>query len=762
MVAPIVSFALGVLLIQQLPELPGSEWIVAGVILLVSCMALRYWTCLLLVAGILWAIIIADVGLRDRLSGDLESRIVKVSGHVVGLPVQNEHRVRFDLVVYSGREGLPSKLQLNWYHPKQAVKAGQRWRFSVKLKRPHGSLNPGGFDYERWLFTEGIGATGYVRAIPSPVLLPEKPGWFEISVWRQAIADELDRVMGDSPNKGVIKALTIGERHQLSAQQWDVFRQTGTVHLMAISGLHIGLVAGLVYFLTARFWGWTGFLRYSPPKVAAVGSMLAAACYAAMAGFSVPTQRALIMLAVLMLAVVWQRNIHPLNTLALALFAVLLLDPLAILSAGFWLSFLAVAVIAYTSMGRLASGSRWLAIIKINGLTALALSPLLLFFFQQVSLIAPVANWVAVPVVSLLVVPTALLALTLLWLAPALAKGLLTLADYILQGLNMFLAELAALPFAYLTREQPSLLAMILAGAGLLIVLTPKGVPARWLGWVMMSPLLFTGTVKPGQGEVIVTLLDVGQGLSAVVQTAHHALVFDTGARFDSRSDIGKMVLVPFIHRQGLSEIDALVVSHGDNDHIGGAPSLLNLVAVGKIYSSALEQLSPYSVAKCESGQVWMWDEVRFSMLAPGRELLGSENNNSCVLMIEAESGRLLLTGDIEKQAESWLVQTYDGQLQADVLVAPHHGSNTSSTTAFLQAVAPDVVLIPAGYKNRFGFPHQAVLHRYSAEHIQWLNTADQGAIKVFLSENGLTVGTQRREQGRYWNMKPEGHRAGN
>ena len=756
MVASIVSFTLGILLIQQLPELPGPEWIIAGVVLLAACVWWHNWKCLMFLAGLFWAAFFANIGLNDRLSEDLEGKIIKVSGRVMGLPVPNEQRVRFDLAVHPRVNGLPSRLRLSWYYPERAVKAGQTWDFAVKLKRPHGSLNPGGFDYERWLFSEGIGATGYVRKKPEPVLLTETPGWFEISVWRQAVSDELDRVLDKSLNRGVIKALTIGERHQLSPQQWDIFRQTGTVHLMAISGLHIGLIAGLVYFLASRFWVWTGFLSYSPQKIAAAVALLAALFYAAMAGFSVPTQRALIMLAVVMLAIVWQRNARTDHMLALALFAVLLLDPLAILSAGFWLSFLAVAVIAYTVMGRLASESRWLAAMRIHGLTALALSPLLLLFFQQVSLIAPAANLVAVPVVSLLVVPMALLGVMLLWITPVLAQWLLSFADMILQGLCRLLAELATFPFAYLTQGQPSLIAMILAGVGLLAVLAPKGIPGRWLGWVMLSPLFFVEAIKPEQGEVVVTLLDVGQGLSAVVQTAHHSLVFDAGARFDSGLDMGAAVLVPFLRQQGIKGIDTLVISHGDNDHIGGAASLLKSVTVANIYSSVPEQLSYHAAGMCESGQSWVWDEVHFSMLAPGSRMLTAENDNSCVLRVESEFGSLLLTGDIEEQAESWLVRTYGGQLKADILVAPHHGSKTSSTVSFLQAVKPNIALIPAGYKNRFGFPHQEVLQRYAALGIEWLNIADHGAITMQLRRGGPEIVSQRLEQGRYWNMKPK------
>ncbi|MGR9043912.1 MAG: DNA internalization-related competence protein ComEC/Rec2 [Gammaproteobacteria bacterium] len=756
MVTSVASFALGVLSIQCLPGMPGLEWIVVGIVVLMMCAWLRRWKCLLFLAGLLWAAIVAEIGLNDRLTEDLESKIIKVSGRVIGLPVQNERRVRFDLAVYPDFQQLPSRMRLNWYYPEWQVKAGQRWNFTVKLKRPHGNLNPGGFDYERWLFRESIGAIGYVRKKPTPVRLSENPGWFEVSVWRQAVADGLDRQLGEKTTVGIIKALTLGDRHQLSPKQWDVLRETGTAHLMAISGLHIGLVAGLIYFLASWFWVWAGSLKYSPQKIAAVSALLAALFYAAMAGFSVPTQRALIMLAVVMLAGVRQRNARPFNTLALALFAVLLPDPLAVLSAGFWLSFLAVAVIVYTMTGKLFVENRFGAALRLHWRVALALSPLLLFFFQQVSLIAPVANTLAVPVVSLLVVPMALLAVLLMEILPSLSELLLGLVDSILQALFWLLTELAALPFAYLNQGQPELPALLLTGMGLLLVLAPKGIPARWLGWVLFAPLFFVDPMNPEQGEVRLTLLDVGQGLSAVVQTATHSLVFDTGARFDTGSDMGASVLVPFLRNQGIGKIDSLIISHGDNDHIGGTDSLVQSFAVDHILTSVPENLSRYSVDRCEAGQAWLWDGVRFSMLAPGPQILAAENDNSCVLKIESEFGNFLLTGDIEQQAESWLVQTYGGKLRSDIMVAPHHGSKTSSTRAFLRLVRPEVALIPAGYKNRFGFPHKEILQRYEAQQITWLNAAEQGAITVHLKKSGREIHSQRREQGRYWNMKPE------
>ncbi|MDP3589886.1 MAG: DNA internalization-related competence protein ComEC/Rec2, partial [Methylobacter sp.] len=679
----------------------------------------------------------------------------------------DEKRVRFDFIprdgvyaksqsgtglaitrdgVYAGRGGpvaptsaasvteaarqLPSKLRLSWYYPDQPIKAGQQWAFTVKLKRVHGTMNPGGFDYERWLFTEGIGATGYVRPSPKPVLLGRDSAWNSIAVWRQSITDQLSSTLGNSPSLALIKALTIGDGNSITQQQWEVFRKTGTTHLVVISGSHIGLIAGLVYFLVLKLWAWTGWLAWSPQKVAAVSAVLVAIFYAGLAGFSVPTQRSVVMLVVAKTAIILQRNTRPFNTLAIALFAVSILDPLAVLAAGFWLSFLAVSLIVYAVSGRLGKlGHVWSA-IKLHWVTSVGLSPLLLLFFQQVSLIAPLANLVAVPVISLLVVPLSLLAVIVMFISLTLAGKLFYLVDYVLQGLWWLLAHLAEIPLASINHAPPSYWALLFAVPGVLLLLAPVGIPARWLSLVMFLPLVFTDAKQPEAGDINMTLLDVGQGLSAVVQTAHHLLVYDTGAKFSEQSDMGQSVLLPFLRSQGITKIDSLIISHGDNDHIGGAASLIRGMDTEQVLTSVPQKLSEYAPIYCVAGQSWSWDEVKFTMLAP-QQVFVSDNDNSCVLKIQSKHGAVLLVGDIEAAAESWLVETYGEALKADVLVAPHHGSKTSSTASFLQAVQPDYVLVPAGYRNQFGHPHKDVLARYRQVNAAWLNSADSGAIIV-------------------------------
>ncbi len=754
MIVSALSFLAGLLLVQQFSVLPGSQCLIV-ITLVAGIMAwLRYWRWLFFVMGMLWAIMFAMDKLADRLPESLEGIDIPVKGIIVNLPEQDERRTRFDFIVTESAQKLPSKLRLSWYYPDQPIKAGQHWSFAVKLKRPHGSLNPGGFDYERWLFTESVGATGYVRPSPKPVLLGLDSAWTSIAVWRQSISDRLSQTLSNRPNLALIKALTIGDGNSITQNQWDIFRKTGTTHLVVISGSHVGLVAGLVYFVVLKLWVWTGLLAaWSPQRVAAVAAMFAAIFYAGLAGFSVPTQRSVIMLTILMLAIILQRNTRPSNILAVALFAVLVFDPLAVLSAGFWLSFLAVSVIVYAVAGRLGKSGYFVEAIKINWATSVGLAPLLLLFFQQVSLISPLANFIAVPVISLLIVPLSLLAVLVMYGSSLLAGKLFIVADTALQGLWWLLVRLSELSLATINHAEPSVWALVFVIPGILLLLAPRGVPARWLSLVMFLPLVFTPPKKPEAGAIKMTLLDVGHGLSAVVQTANHWLVYDTGAKFSAESDMGQSALLPFLRRQGVDKIDKLIISHGDNDHIGGAASLMHGITTEQVLTSVPQQLSEYSPVMCATGIFWTWDKVRFTVLSPLHAFV-SENDNSCVLKIQSEQGAVLLTGDIEAQAESWLIETYGNNLKANILIAPHHGSNTSSTSRFLQAIQPEYVLIPAGYRNQFDHPHRDVLQRYQRIKAKWFNSADSGAITINVRDGSWLIQSLRDTESKYWNIK--------
>jgi competence protein ComEC len=490
----------------------------------------------------------------------------------------------------------------------------------------------------------------------------------------------------------------------------------------------------------------------SPQKYAAIAALLLALFYSALAGFSLPTQRSLMMLIIAMIALVWQRKITASNTVSLTLFTVLIVDPLAVLSIGFWLSFLAVIVIIYSLAGRLGRIGYWHSAIKIHCVTAIGLAPLLIYSFQQISVISPIANFISVPVISFFVVPLCLLSVVFMFISPFITEQCLTVVDTLLQGLNVILLIMADLPYAALNTGKASIFTIPLTLLAVLILIAPKGLPARWLGLVFLIPSFFVNDEKPKQGEITTTLLDVGQGLSAVIETANHVLVFDAGAKYSNKFNMGDAVVIPFLESKGIEVVDTLLISHGDNDHSGGALSIIKQKNVSKILTSVPNLFEQYSPMFCLRGQTWEWDQVRFEILSPTEDFIKGENNNSCVLKVSSIYGTLLFTGDIEKSAEDWLVTNSANQLESDILIAPHHGSKTSSSVYFLQQVSPKTILIPAGYRNRYFFPHQEIVERYKKLSIPWISTADKGAVVVKMKHNSILVHSIRDDQSKYWN----------
>jgi competence protein ComEC len=755
-----IGFVGGVSVVQQLPDLPGG-WVYFVLIFALGLLA--YYKLRLpatFVFGVVWALAFAEVRLGQSLPSATERQAAVVEGVIRTIPQSMDQGFRFHFDIERTVEPadltLPSRVRLSWYDLRISPKAGERWRLSIKLKPPHGMLNPGGLDYERWLFAQGIRAVGYVTKSLDNRRLDATDSRYLFEVRRQALYDRLSATLNGEPLAGIVKALIMGADDDITPGQWDVLRRTGTTHLVAISGSHIGLVAGFVFFIVRRIWSGLGALRWSPPSVAAVSAFIAALFYSALADFAIPTQRAMIMIGIVMGAVIGQRHLNGFHVLATALFAVVLYDPLAVLSPGFWLSFTAVALIFLAVSYRRGKLAGWRAMLRVNWATSLGLAPLLMLFFQQVSVISPIANLFAVPVVGFLLIPICLTGAILLPVLPTAGEALLILASRLLDWTWPILRWMADLPAAQWTHAEPPLWTIPLALLGFVLLLSPKGIPARWLGLVLALPAVTFQPNRPPPSGFYLTLLDVGQGLGAAVETRDHLLIFDTGARFGNQFDIGSAVIEPYLRHRGIQRIDTLVVSHGDNDHIGGARALLERFAVGRTYTSAPEKLSNFPTENCKAGQSWEWDGVRFDMLAP-IEKSERENDNSCVLRVSTPGGSALLTGDIERSAERLLINRYGQDLASDILVVPHHGSNTSSSSAFLDAVKPRYALIPAGFLNRYGFPHRAVLGRYRARSIPVLNTAETGALTVLVGnrQSDLKLEVYRAESGRYWNAHP-------
>lgn len=731
-----VALALGLLALRFLPALPPvGLWLLMPVVGLML-LPFRTYPVAFFLFGLSWACAQAQWALDDRLAPKLDGETRWVEGRVVGLPQHGEGVVRFELAdARSRRAKVPQLMRLAWYDG-PPVNSGERWRLAVKLKRPAGLLNPHAFDYEAWLLARGIGATGTVK---DGERLAEARG-----AWRDGIRQKLQAVDAQG-RTGVLAALVLGDGTGLSREDWQVLQDTGTVHLLVISGQHIGLLAGLVYMLIAglaRYGLWPNRLPWLPW---ACGLAFAAALgYGLLAGFEVPVRRACLMVGLVLL---WRFRFRHLGAwwpLLLALNGVLLLDPLASLQPGFWLSFGAVAVLIFTFGGRLGPWRWWQTWTRAQWLIAIGLGPLLLALGLPISLSGPLVNLLAVPWISLLVLPPALLG-TLLLPVPYVGEGLLWLAGGLIDWLFKGLALIAAQVPAWIPVAVPWWV-WSMGALGALLLLLPRGVPLRPLGWPLLLLLVCPPRSNLPEGMAEIWQLDVGQGLSILVRTRHHALLYDAGPRLGD-NDLGERVVLPTLRKLGVDGLDLMLISHAHADHAGGARAVAKGLPVKHVISGEPEELpTQLQAGACESGRQWTWDGVNFELWrwAHARE----SNPKSCVLQIEANGERLLLTGDIDAAAERVLL---DGPLAVptDWLQSPHHGSRSSSSMALLAVLQPKAALISRGQGNSFGHPHPAVIARYRARGMTIHDSAEQGAIRLALGH--FKPPWSMRQEPRFW-----------
>lgn len=725
----------------------------------------------LVLAGMLWGTLYGYRTLNQALPEPLVNQDVWVTGSIASLPSERGRALRFrftieSMVGVSADAEFTGSTQLSWYEPYPALQAGQRWRLKVRLKPAHGSLNPGGFDYAQWLFLNRLRATGYVRDGKQAVLLGQVRGLPEIDRLRDKIRRFIDAQ--SLANGGLIQALAVGVRSGISQDQWRVFRRTGTAHLVAISGLHIGMVAGVAYFLGLLVWRHSFLTRSLFPAqyAARLAALSMALIYAALAGFSLPTQRALLMLVVYFALQGLGRNPGALFSLGFVLLVVLICNPLAPLGASLWLSFGAVAAIAWqmrsryplsgsdTGPGTGARAGRVKRVLTqwwgVQWAVFIGLLPLNLFFFQQMSLVTLPANALAIPVIAMLVVPLVLLALLCLVLNLTLISSFtLLFSDRILAGLWHVLQSLAQLPFSVWVSAAPPLWQVILCALGAMLLLSPALGRRRFSGMVCFIPLFIHWPAAWEEGDFSVHLLDVGQGLAVVVETGDHVLVYDAGVKYPGGFDAGSAVVLPFLRKQQLGNVDVVVASHQNLDHIGGVGAVVEANPDARIYASAA--FYPAS-SPCKASLAWQWDGVSFRFLSPQPGNRESGNNQSCVLRVESRFGSALLSGDIETRAERALLANREEQPgDVDLLLVPHHGSKSSSTQAFLDALRPRLAVLSAGYLNRFGHPHQQVIERYRVHGIPVLNTATSGWIVVNFSRAGIQATPWRSVHRRYW-----------
>lgn len=791
----LAAFAIGTGLLQASPVLvPAAAPLVPGAGLFLALawrmrgragtLAVAMGAITLGVASASWR---AEARLADALDPQWEGAVLTVTGVIDGLPAASERGTRFAFAVESvapANARVPARVSLAWFPDPGSdddaaavppLRAGERWTLRARLKRPHGTVNPGGFDLEAWLLQHDLGATGHVVRDAANARVDAFAGRPRdvVARAREVVRDRLLRDLAGAPYAGVVVALAIGDQRAIPDAQWTVFNRTGVGHLVSISGLHVTVfasLAGALAFALGRCS--VGITSRVPARKLAVGvGMACAAAYTALAGAEIPAVRTFAMLAIAA-AGLWLGRPGTAGVVWLwALAGVLAWDPWAPLTPGFWLSYGAVALLLYASAARLApeaapgwrgrAGAALREGVHAQWVVTVGLTPLTLALFAQTSLVAPLANAIAIPMVTLGVVPLALLAILLpvAWLPVA--------AHAVLVPLMNWLEWLAGWPDATWQQHAPPAWAVATGVAGVLWLLAPRGVPGRGWGLLWLLPLMLARPQPPAEDAFRLTVLDVGQGLAAVVQTSRHTLVYDAGPGFHELADAGGRIVVPYLRASGLPRADAIVISHQDLDHAGGALSLMRAIPFGSLLSSlppdhpvTAFSSRDHDTVQCIAGQEWTWDGVRFTILHPTRAEYDDPrmktNDRSCVLRIDGAGGSALLAGDIEAISEARLLRRAPGWLRADLLVVPHHGSRTSSSLAFVRAVAPSLAIVASGYRNRFGHPKPDIVARYTGRGVEVVRTDRAGAVTVTFAP-GAPWGAEgaRERAARYWRNPP-------
>ncbi len=797
-----LGFVCGAWLLQQQASLPSIPliaimiFVVAGIVLSLFLLRTQYTNKSLLriviilvgagLFGYSYAGIFAEIRLSDALPSQWEQKNIEVIGVVASMPKTHQHTEQFRFTIeqiLTPDAHVPNHVLLNYYQGNKwshtfespgiatsteptTFNVGERWHLTIRLKKPHTTYNPNGYDFEAWALANNIRAMGVIRA---------KSGMQKVTdfVWRPAymveycrakVAEHIAQTLNGKSYAGVIRALVVGDDSQISKHDWDVYLHTGVNHLMSISGLHITMLAGLAFAFVNFIWRRSARLVLLMPtkKAATIGGALIALLYACLAGLSIPTQRTLYMLTVVAVALLLNQRINFSRILLIALLVVVLLDPWSVVAPGFWLSFSAVAVITYATVYRLQVRHWFVEALNTQWSVTLGLLPLLIFMFGQTSVISPVANAFAIPLISLFVVPLSIF-------------GALVPLDFILQLAHSILAVcmiglnwLASLPHATWQQAAVPLWTAILGVVGVLWLLLPRGFPQRWLGLILLLPMFYIQQQPLAVGEMQVTVLDVGQGLSVVIKTANHIMVYDTGRQYNQESDAGANIVLPYLRSIGVNALDALMISHDDNDHSGGVASIMAKLPVAwtassyplpKQIVSAPSQLTGSKQLTCYAGQKWIWDSVHFEVLYPSalsyQQASIKDNNRSCVLKVTSRYGTILLTGDIEAEAEALLMQTKKYQLKSDVMIAPHHGSKTSSTEPFVKSVAAKHIVFTVGYLNRFKHPRPVIMSRYLERSAQLYRSDNHGAILIdFIQNHAIKPKSWRLARARYWHDK--------
>jgi len=762
--------------LEALPPNPveiASAIAIAGSLAVVAGFLWRHAVLLLLsfiAGGVIFAIA-ANAAMSDRLSPRLEGTDRRAAVRIVDFPTGNaEGTIQFIATPVSDTS-LPSRIRLSWYESDLRPRLGEVWQLTLRLRRPRGTLNEGAFDTEGWFVRERIGASGYVvDGSQDQRLLATSES--NIDRARSRIDQRLTRLLPADTASAVLKALSIGTRHAIQREQWQVFAATGTSHLIAISGLHVGLAASFVFMLARAIFAYTLPTTFSPYRWSAGAALAAAAGYSAISGLAIPAQRATLMIAVATAMFFLARPPRSATILCMAALIVFIANPLSILTPGFRLSFAAVIAIvlvlqATTHPWRLrflplaeTFVQRAIQLLKIQAALFAALFPLTALEFSQVSLAAPIVNIVLVPIFGIFVVPVTLLGLLLDGPFAVAGDLLLELSHASIRHGFSLLVRASQWPYSHIPIVSlPGLLTLVALLPSLLVLL-PSGWPGRRIGLLAMCAVFAYRPPTTPKGCVDYHVLDVGQGLSVFIQTRDRNLLYDTGASYRSGGSVAESVISPFLRARGIDKVDKLVVSHADNDHAGGVDVIHESVQVAQLRVGESFETRFVAPLPCIAGDHWRWNDVDFKTLHPRRYSPWSGNNSSCVLQIEAGDSRLLLSGDIEAPVETLL--NYRSVFSAvDVLVVPHHGSKTSSSDALVAATQPKVAIVSAAHKNRWGFPKADVVNRYETVGASVLNTANSGEISQRLCRFGPVwpIHERRRQNRRWWHEPPTGTR---
>ncbi|MEN5099925.1 DNA internalization-related competence protein ComEC/Rec2 [Stenotrophomonas sp. TWI809] len=757
--ACVVALLAGICVIVFSPRLLPLGWGVAAAAsgILFWILPCRFRLLGAALFGFGWAALHGHAGLARQLPPGAPPVDHALHGRVISLPHHGPGGTRFRFRV-DDAPAMPAELRgrdlaLGWYDGfrgeaddrRRTLRAGERWSLTVRARPPRGRVNPGGFDAEGYALRQRVAGSGYVREPAQAHPLGEPTG---LPAWRERMAEAIARAV-QSDGRRFVQALALGDTRGLSQGDWDDLRALGVTHLVAISGFHVGVVAGVAALLASGLWRCLPLLGlYVPrPMGAAAAAVAGAALYAAAAGFALPTVRTVLMIAVVAAARCSRRRASVAQSLSLAALAMLLFDPLAVLAPGFWLSFAGVLWLIWCLPGR---EQGWLrGFLSAQGVATVALLPLTVALFGQASRAGPLVNLVAIPWWTMVVVPLALLGTALEALIDGAGRWPWQLAAWCFEASWWLFGHAARSELSLWWLPQANRWALISAVFGVFWLLLPRGSGGRVPALLLCLPLLWPARHGPGEGEVELLVMDVGQGLAVAVRTRRHTLLYDTGPGADDGFDAGERIVVPTLRALGQGRLDRIMISHDHRDHTGG------LRGVRRSFPGATLQAPPGALrgraVACHAGQSWQWDGVTFRVLHPPRDVPQPTNDSSCVLRLETPQGVILLAGDIEKRSEALLVQQAGALLAAEAVVVPHHGSASSSTPAWVAAVAPGLAIVSSGHRNRFGHPRAEVVARWQAVGAEVLNTADSGAVRVWLGREGLQVREQRVFERRWW-----------